>query len=117
MGEMQLRDVMRALSEDVRLQLIGTLADGQYHSCRPEEFEVGVHKSTLSHHFRVLRQAGITTTRLDGRNHYVRLRREDLDRRFPGLLDAVLPELRTEVHLGSPVTGLTRLPVGVAAAG
>ena len=43
-----------------------------------------------SHHFRVLREAGITHTRIDGTTRHVTLRREDLDARFPGLLDAVL---------------------------
>ncbi|MEU5697178.1 ArsR family transcriptional regulator [Actinosynnema sp. NPDC020468] len=91
--DIRLADVMRALSEDVRLRLVSVLADGEFHSCKPEEFEVGVHKSTLSHHFKVLREAGVTTTHLDGRNHSIRLRREDLNARFPGLLDAVLHEL------------------------
>src|SRR4051794_19141364 len=70
----ELLEVMRALSDDIRLQLVHRLGDGQYHPCRPEEFDVGVHKSTLSHPFRVLREAGLTRTRLDGRNHHVQLR-------------------------------------------
>ncbi|MCD9144554.1 helix-turn-helix domain-containing protein [Streptomyces albireticuli] len=81
---------MRALADPVRLRMLLVLADGEYHPCFPEEFLVGVHKSTLSHHFRVLREAGITRTRLEGRNYFVQLRREDLDARFSGLLDAVL---------------------------
>ncbi|WP_308251429.1 ArsR/SmtB family transcription factor [Streptomyces albireticuli] len=83
-------EVMRALADPVRLRMLLVLADGEYHPCFPEEFLVGVHKSTLSHHFRVLREAGITRTRLEGRNYFVQLRREDLDARFSGLLDAVL---------------------------
>ncbi|ARZ69746.1 helix-turn-helix domain-containing protein [Streptomyces sp. HU2014] len=83
-------EVMRALADPVRLRMLLVLADGEYHPCWPEEFLVGVHKSTLSHHFRVLREAGITRTRLEGRNYFVQLRREDLDARFSGLLDAVL---------------------------
>jgi DNA-binding transcriptional ArsR family regulator len=92
----ELLEVMRALSDDIRLQLVYRLGDGQYHPCRPEEFDVGVHKSTLSHHFRVLREAGLTRTRLDGRNHHVQLRADELDQRFPGLLEAVLRALRRE---------------------
>jgi hypothetical protein len=38
----------------------------------------------------VLREAGVTSTRVRGRDHAVRLRRADLDQRFPGLLDALL---------------------------
>jgi DNA-binding transcriptional ArsR family regulator len=88
-----LADIMSALSDDVRLRLVAFLADGQYHPCRPEHFDIGLHKSTLSHHFRVLREAGVTMTKINGRNHHVRLRMEDLAGRFPGLLDAVLRAL------------------------
>ncbi|MFC5813922.1 ArsR/SmtB family transcription factor [Nonomuraea harbinensis] len=54
------------------------------------ELRAPVAKSTLSHHLKVLRDAGITRTRQEGTRCYVALRRTDLDRRFPGLLDAVL---------------------------
>ena len=91
--EIALADIMRALADDVRLRLVSLLADGEYHPCKPEHFNIGVHKSTLSHHFRVLRESGLTMTRIDGRNHHVRLRVEDLAIRFPGLLDAVLHAL------------------------
>ena len=47
-------------------------------------------KSTLSHHLRVLREAGLTLTEPNGTQRVVSLRRDDLDERFPGLLDAVL---------------------------
>ncbi|KAA2251263.1 helix-turn-helix transcriptional regulator [Solihabitans fulvus] len=91
---------MRALSDPVRLRLVAVLADGEYHPCRPEEFDAGVHKSTLSHHFRVLRESGVTMTRLDGRNHHVRLRTEDLAERFPGLLAAVTHDLMAPAEAG-----------------
>jgi len=51
---------------------------------------VPVAKSTLSHHLRVLREAGVTLTEPNGTQRVVSLRRADLDERFPGLLDAVL---------------------------
>ncbi|MHB8620628.1 MAG: hypothetical protein ACYDAG_13825 [Chloroflexota bacterium] len=47
----------------------------------------------MSHHFRVLREAGVTRTRVEGAHRYVTLGRADLDARFPGLLDAVLASL------------------------
>ncbi|GAA3159288.1 MULTISPECIES: ArsR/SmtB family transcription factor [Streptomyces] len=89
-GDVKFTEVMRALADPVRLRMLAVLADGEYHPCWPEEFLVGVHKSTLSHHFRVLREAGITRTRLEGRNYFIQLRKEEVDARFPGLLDAVL---------------------------
>ena len=47
-------------------------------------------KSTLTHHFRVLREAGVISQEVAGTSKLNTLRREDLDARFPGLLDAVL---------------------------
>jgi DNA-binding transcriptional ArsR family regulator len=49
-----------------------------------------VSDSTRSHHLRVLRDAGVTATRVVGTRRLVSLRREDVDARFPGLLDSVL---------------------------
>jgi DNA-binding transcriptional ArsR family regulator len=49
-----------------------------------------VAKSTLSHHLRMLRDAGVTRTRQEGTRCFVELRRGDLETRFPGLLNAVL---------------------------
>lgn len=55
-------------------------------------FELGVSKATRSHHFKVLREAGLTRTRVAGTSRHVRLRRDEIDRHYPGLLDAVLPD-------------------------
>jgi DNA-binding transcriptional ArsR family regulator len=61
-----------------------------------------VAKSTLSHHLRVLRDAGITRTRQEGTRCFVMLRRDDLDARFPQLLDAVL-DAAIEDDIGAQV--------------
>ena len=50
-----------------------------------------VGKATRSHHFKVLREAGVTHTRVEGTARHVTLRRDELETRFPGLLEAVLP--------------------------
>ena len=47
-------------------------------------------KSNLTYHFAKLRDCGLMQTRVAGTNRFMRLRREDLEARFPGLLDAVL---------------------------
>jgi DNA-binding transcriptional ArsR family regulator len=52
--------------------------------------EAHVAKSTLSHHFKVLREAGITHTRANGTHRLMSLRKDDLEGRFPGLLSSVL---------------------------
>jgi DNA-binding transcriptional ArsR family regulator len=93
-GELALPAVMHALSDVVRLGIVARLADGGSENCGAINDEIDRHKSTLSHHYRVLREAGLTRTTIEGRTRVVRLRRHDLDDRFPGLLDAVLRALR-----------------------
>ena len=80
--------LMGALSDPIRVQIIRALAGQGELSCGT--FELGITKATRSHHLRVLREAGLTRTRGDGNRRLVSLRREDLEARFPGLLDAVL---------------------------
>jgi DNA-binding transcriptional ArsR family regulator len=88
-ADISLPAVLKALADPVRLTIVRRLSDDEYHSCGVEEYGLGIHKSTLSHHFKTLREAGITSTLVTGREHEVRLRRSDLDSRFPGLVDAV----------------------------
>jgi DNA-binding transcriptional ArsR family regulator len=84
--EVELTTVLQALADPVRLRLVTQLLDGEPRSCAPEAWHVDVHKSTLSHHYKVLREAGLTRTNVHGRNRSVQLRRAELDERFPGLL-------------------------------
>jgi DNA-binding transcriptional ArsR family regulator len=86
--ELDLSAVMHALSDPARRKVVRTLASEGERACG--SFPLGVTKATASHHFKVLREAGITMTRVDGAHRYLTLRRDDLDARFPGLLDAVL---------------------------
>jgi DNA-binding transcriptional ArsR family regulator len=80
--------VLAALSDEIRLSIVRRLDGGQELVCG--EFELPVTKATRSHHLKVLREAGITRTRVAGKTRLVSLRRDDLDARFPGLLEAVL---------------------------
>ena len=86
--ELDLTAVMHALSDPARRKIARMLAAEGERACGT--FPLGVTKATASHHFKVLREAGITSTRVDGAHRYLTLRRDDLDARFPGLLDAVL---------------------------
>ncbi|HET7146797.1 MAG TPA: helix-turn-helix domain-containing protein [Gaiellaceae bacterium] len=87
-GDLELEHVLQALSDPVRLEIVRSLAAGGEQACGAMPLPVSA--STRSHHFRILRDAGITVTRAAGTHRYVSLRRKDLDRRFPGLLDVVL---------------------------
>jgi DNA-binding transcriptional ArsR family regulator len=86
--EMDLSAVMHALSDPARRKVVATLAVEGERACGT--FPLGVTKATASHHFKVLREAGLTMTRVEGAHRFLTLRRDDLDARFPGLLDAVL---------------------------
>jgi len=87
-GTVTLCQVMYALSDPVRLQVVRQLAREGEATC--SALDCGRPKSSMSHHFRVLRDAGLVNTRTDGPAHMNNLRREELDRQFPGLLAAVL---------------------------
>ncbi|PZU99947.1 MAG: transcriptional regulator [Pseudanabaena sp.] len=83
-----LTGVLYAFSDPTRLQIVKMLSEKPEITC--SEFCLEISKSTQSHHFKVLRETGIMYTRLEGTQHYNSLRRQDLDARFPSLLDAVL---------------------------
>lgn len=87
-GTVLITDVLSALADPLRLGIVRLLADGSERQWG--ELDAPVSNSTLSHHLKVLRSAGITRTRKEGTRCFVRLRRDDLDSRFPGLLDNVL---------------------------
>jgi DNA-binding transcriptional ArsR family regulator len=86
--ELELPSVLHALSDPARLEIVRRLADGHEPACGT--FDLGLSKATLSHHFRVLREAGIVLVRPEGRKRLLSLRTEDLESRFPGLMVAVL---------------------------
>ena len=86
--DVALHQVLFALSDPTRLAIARALADGREHSAG--DLAGDVPKSTLSHHLKILREAGITTTRPEGMRCRVSLRRAELNRRFPGLLAAIL---------------------------
>jgi DNA-binding transcriptional ArsR family regulator len=88
-AEIQLPAVLHALSDPVRLQIVTELADaGAERTCG--SLELPVAKSTCTHHFKVLREAGVIRQRQEGTTRLTSLRREDLEARFPGLLATVL---------------------------
>ena len=81
--------VLHALSDPQRRGIVAELAAGD--TPRPcGSFAPTITKSTRTHHFRVLREAGIVEQWKEGTSKMSRLRREDIDARFPGLLDSVL---------------------------
>jgi DNA-binding transcriptional ArsR family regulator len=90
-GAIELAPVLHALSDPIRLRIVAELAAvGGERACN--SFNLPIVKSTATHHFRVLREAGLIWQRVVGTSKVNSLRREDLEARFPGLLAAVLAE-------------------------
>ena len=87
-ADLQITAVLYALSDETRLQIVQSLAVTDDIAC--SYFDIHMPKSSLSHHFKVLRTSGVITTRKEGTSRINRLRREDLEERFPGVLESVL---------------------------
>ncbi|SEG42549.1 transcriptional regulator, ArsR family [Actinacidiphila yanglinensis] len=105
--ELDFTTVLAALGDPVRLAIVARLAElGRNGEPACVSFALPVSKSTQSGHFRVLREAGLIRQRDEGTRRLNRLRRDDLDARFPGLLDLVAaqaPESLPEpVHRSVP---------------
>jgi len=91
-----LPEVLHALSDPVRLEIVRALRDGTEVSCGM--LDVPVSKSTLSHHLKVLRDAGLTQTRAHGVQRFVSLRTDDVETLYPGLLRCVLEHSGHRLH-------------------
>lgn len=95
--ELRFTEVMAALSDPVRLAIVARLAaepDGEL-ACTT--FALPVSKSTQSGHFKALRESGVIHQRDEGTRRLNRLRRDDLDARFPGLLDLAIVQGRNVI--------------------
>ncbi|MBR0836486.1 helix-turn-helix transcriptional regulator [Bradyrhizobium manausense] len=90
--QIELPLVLDCLSDPIRLAIVYQLAQQERVSnelcCG--DFSGLAGKSNLAYHFAKLRECGLMLTRVAGTNRFMRLRREDLEARFPGLLDAVI---------------------------
>lgn len=95
-SQITLAEVLYALGDPVRLTIVKTLDQKGPQACR----SCGggdVAKSTLSHHFKILRETGIIQTEKVGTQHLNSLRSVDLEMRFPGVLASVLASADVEV--------------------
>jgi DNA-binding transcriptional ArsR family regulator len=86
---LDLATIMRTVGDPLRLQIVRLLADGSELNCNALQERLGLPASTGSYHLRLLRQAGVTRTRAVGTQRIISLRRADLERRFPGLVDVL----------------------------
>ncbi|MEU0937671.1 MULTISPECIES: helix-turn-helix transcriptional regulator [unclassified Embleya] len=93
----RIENVLSALGNPLRLGAVRVLDAGGEHNCGSVLAVLGVtSKSTMTHHWRVLRDSGVIWQHPSGRENLLSLRRDDLDARYPGLLDAILSGARTD---------------------
>jgi len=98
--EIELAAVLHALSDPVRLLMVRGLAGAiEARSCG--SFDVPVTKSTCTHHFKVLREAGVIRQRQEGTKRVNLLRDDDLEARFPGLLATILQAAEDQPLVGA----------------
>ncbi len=95
--------VLYALGDPVRLEIVRLLATKGEQCCA--DFDFAIAKSTMSNHFKILRESGVVLTHKEGTQHINKLRFEDLDMLFPGLLDAVLQSAKPLGVCSSVVIG------------
>lgn len=86
--DLQLTCLLYALSDPFRLEVVRKLALCQPQPCAP--LQDGRPKSSVSHHFSVLRKAGIIRTEVVGVTHMNSLREREVEERFPGVLAAIM---------------------------
>jgi DNA-binding transcriptional ArsR family regulator len=99
--EFELPRILGALADRNRLAAVRFVARNGESWCAQvmEQAMLPMTKSTFSHHLRVLREAGVLTKRIQGSRGYTRLRKADLDSRFPGLIDSIVDAVSEPVPL------------------
>ncbi len=89
-SQLKLESILYAMSDPVRLHIVRNLAERGELACFAAVCGLDIAKSTQSHHYRILREAGIIAQRKEGVCFISTLRRAEIDARFPGLLDVIL---------------------------
>lgn len=97
-ADLNLYAVLHALADPTRLTIVRTLREDVERACGT--FPVSVAPSTLTHHFRVLREAGVIHQREEGNRRWTTLRYADLESRFPHVVDTVLQASQLPVSDG-----------------
>ncbi|MGA5823215.1 ArsR/SmtB family transcription factor [Kitasatospora sp. NPDC094028] len=95
--DVTLAAAMHALSDPLRLRIVDLLARRGESECSAIHNALGIGKSNASQHFRVLRECGLILRTHHGQQQSARLRAEEFEARFPGLLRAVLDNVDSAV--------------------
>jgi len=87
--QVELTGIMYALADPTRLEIVMMLAQaGKKLTCG--EINLNRPKSSMSHHFKILRSAGLVETLIEGTEHMNSLRLEEVESKYPGVLNAVI---------------------------
>jgi ArsR family transcriptional regulator len=84
-----LEQILKSLGDPVRLSIVRQLIEAGNHEIVCGCFDYDVAKATFSHHMSVLEEAGIVQARTDGTRRMMSLRLDDMNKKFPGLLELV----------------------------
>ena len=95
--QIDLSAVLEALSEPIRRDIVLRLLEQGEAPCQVFDYAP---KTNLSYHYARLREAGVTRTRIVGPYRMLSVRTEDLNARFPGLLDAIVAAAKAETAEG-----------------
>ena len=91
-AEVSLQAALEALADPVRRSILRQLAASPDWTRACGTFDLSVTKATGSHHFATLRRVGLIEQRDEGPRRLNRLRAEEFEQRFPGLLGLVLKD-------------------------
>jgi len=88
--DLRLSTVLYGFNDPIRIKIVKDIHRYSEQSCCGCLSSLQVPKSTLSHHVKVLRESGIISRRVEGKYHYYSIRHDDLNEKFPGLVNAIL---------------------------
>ena len=95
LSEVPLHLVMQALSDPCRIAIVHELLQARGRALACNEVRLSISKATRSHHFEVLRAAGLIFTEMKGTKCMTSLRSAELNKRFPGLLKLICAPVAT----------------------
>lgn len=87
--DIEITDLMHGLSDPARIEIVRMIANaGRAMTCG--ELNADRPKSSMSHHFKILRDSGIILTLIEGKEHMNSLRTSELEKKFPGVMKSIL---------------------------
>lgn len=89
--QLSLPTILHALGDPIRLNIIKNLSNTCETTCAC--CNINLPKSALSHHFKVLRESGLIKVRIAGKQRFLSIRYDELEERFPGLLNAIMQSI------------------------